>query len=88
MAPPFLFRLLQIIAKQELPDPILKDLASYVGCVSGAIQVNQYHDLLAAAGFQGTYFEPLASSSDLDIKHFLFGRYRVRGYPWGPQYLF
>jgi SAM-dependent methyltransferase/rhodanese-related sulfurtransferase len=54
-----------IIAKQELPDPILKDLASYVGCVSGAIQVNQYHDLLAAAGFQDIVF--VDTRGDLNI---------------------
>lgn len=49
----------QIIAKQELPDAIRKDLASYVGCISGAIQIDQYRGILVAAGFQGNSFKPI-----------------------------
>lgn len=44
---------MQIIAKKPLPEMILKDLSSYVGCISGAIQLEQYKALLINAGLQG-----------------------------------
>ena len=43
----------QIIAKQTLPADIRDDLLSYVGCVSGAIQLDEYKKLLTEAGFPG-----------------------------------
>ena len=43
----------QIIAKQNLPDSIRNDLMSYVGCISGAIQLDQYKDLIGSAGLRG-----------------------------------
>lgn len=45
----------QIIAKQILPDAIRNDLASYVGCIAGAIQIDQYRDLIMGAGLQGGF---------------------------------
>jgi len=54
-----------IIAKQKLPDAIRKDLASYVGCISGAIQIDEYRDLLATAGLQDIVF--VETRGDLNI---------------------
>ncbi|ETW80153.1 hypothetical protein HETIRDRAFT_322938, partial [Heterobasidion irregulare TC 32-1] len=45
-----------IIAKQPLPEYIRNDLASYVSCISGAIQVDEYRVLLAAAGLEDVVF--------------------------------
>lgn len=47
----------QIIAKSTLPEDIRKDMASYVGCISGAITLEEYQQLLASATFQGTFPE-------------------------------
>jgi len=41
-----------IVAIQDIPDEIRKDLSLYVNCVSGAISKAQYEDLLHKAGFQ------------------------------------
>lgn len=42
-----------ILAKQELPMEIKKDLSLYVGCIAGASQVGEYERYLKEAGFQG-----------------------------------
>ncbi|KAG5641534.1 hypothetical protein DXG03_004809 [Asterophora parasitica] len=39
----------QILAKQPLPDEIRNDLTSYVNCISGSIQVEEYQQILQAA---------------------------------------
>jgi arsenite methyltransferase len=44
----------QIVAKKALPDNIRNDLASYVGCIAGAIEVDIYKALLMEAGLTGT----------------------------------
>ena len=43
----------QIVAKKALPDNIRNDLASYVGCIAGAIEVDIYKGLLMEAGLTG-----------------------------------
>lgn len=43
----------QIVAKRALPEAIRHDLASYVGCISGAIDVDTYKALLTDAGLTG-----------------------------------
>ena len=43
----------QILAKSPLPEDIKSDMASYVACISGAITVQEYEELLSGAGFQG-----------------------------------
>lgn len=41
-----------IALKQPLPDDLAKDLMAYVGCIAGAIEIDEYNDGLAAAGFK------------------------------------
>ena len=36
-----------------MPEHILNNLAAYVGCISGAIQIDEYRKLLIDAGFKG-----------------------------------
>lgn len=43
-----------ILAKKELPQIILDDMALYVGCIAGASQVVEYEEYLQRAGFKGT----------------------------------
>lgn len=42
-----------ILATQELPEDIKKDLSLYVGCIAGASQVDDYERYLHEAGFRG-----------------------------------
>jgi arsenite methyltransferase len=42
-----------ILATQELPMDIKRDLSLYVGCIAGASQVGDYERYLKEAGFQG-----------------------------------
>lgn len=52
-----------ILAKKELPQSILDDMALYVGCISGASQVMEYEEYLQRAGFEGIF--PLPPRDDL-----------------------
>jgi len=42
-----------VVLQGELPDEFIKDAEMYAGCVSGAIQKNNYLDIIEAAGFKG-----------------------------------
>lgn len=52
-----------ILAKKALPPDLQKDMALYVGCISGATLVGEYEKWLKDAGFQGTYCHSLRASS-------------------------
>ncbi|KAJ5377013.1 hypothetical protein N7509_013899 [Penicillium cosmopolitanum] len=54
-----------ILATQELPEDIKKDLSLYVGCIAGASQVDDYERYLHEAGFRDTLI--LNTHSDLNI---------------------
>ncbi len=41
-----------IALKQPLPEEVAQNLSAFVGCVAGAIQIEDYRRQLAAAGFQ------------------------------------
>lgn len=45
-----------ILARKQLPQDILDDMALYVGCVSGASLVPEYEEWLTRAGFTGESF--------------------------------
>lgn len=46
-----------ILARKELTEDMKKDIALYVGCISGASQVSEYEVYLKTAGFGGkSYF--------------------------------
>jgi arsenite methyltransferase len=47
--------LYQIVANAPLPENIRNDLAAYVGCISGAILVEEYRTLLTEAGLTGLH---------------------------------
>ena len=42
-----------LVVKQPLPPTIAQDVMAYVGCIAGAITVQEYCDGLRAAGFEG-----------------------------------
>jgi arsenite methyltransferase len=53
-----------IALKHELPEDIAKSMAAYVGCIGGAIKIDDYREGLLAAGFE--HVEIVDSGSDLN----------------------
>jgi SAM-dependent methyltransferase len=53
-----------IALKQELPEAIAKSIAAYVGCIAGAIRIDDYRQGLLAAGF--AHVEIVDSGADLN----------------------
>jgi arsenite methyltransferase len=53
-----------IALKGELPEAIAKSMAAYVGCISGAIRIDDYRAGLLAAGFE--HVEIVDSGADLN----------------------
>jgi arsenite methyltransferase len=53
-----------IALKHELPEAMAKSMAAYVGCIAGAIRIDDYLNGLLAAGFE--HVEIIDSGSDLN----------------------
>jgi arsenite methyltransferase len=53
-----------IALKQELPEDVAKSVAAYVGCIAGAILIDDYRSGLLAAGFE--HVEIVDSGADLN----------------------
>jgi arsenite methyltransferase len=53
-----------IALKHELPEPIAQSVAAYVGCIAGAIPIDDYRAGLHAAGFE--HVEIVDSGADLN----------------------
>jgi hypothetical protein len=53
-----------IALKQELPEELGNDLMAYVGCIAGAIPIEDYKSGLLGAGFSGV--EVVDAGSDLN----------------------
>ncbi|KAJ8590727.1 NAD(P)-binding protein [Rhizopogon salebrosus TDB-379] len=54
-----------IIGKKPFPDAIRFDLSGYIGCISGALELEEYRALMKDAGFTDALF--IATGGDLDI---------------------
>ncbi len=53
-----------IALKGELPDAIAKSMAAYVGCIAGAMQIEDYRKCLSDAGFE--HIQIIDSGADLN----------------------
>jgi arsenite methyltransferase len=53
-----------IALKHELPEEVAKSMAAYVGCIGGAIKIDDYRNGLLAAGFE--HVEIVDSGADLN----------------------
>jgi SAM-dependent methyltransferase len=53
-----------IALKRELPEAVAKSIAAYVGCIAGAILIDDYRKGLLAAGFE--HIEIVDSGADLN----------------------
>ncbi|EGS19698.1 methyltransferase-like protein [Thermochaetoides thermophila DSM 1495] len=54
-----------ILAKQDLPEQLVKDVAMYVGCIAGASKVEEYETWLKEAGFKDVLI--IDTKSDLNV---------------------
>ena len=61
-----------IALKKPLPPEIEQDLMAYVGCIAGAIPIEEYREGLAAAGF--AHVEIIDSGSDLNAYALIEGQ--------------
>lgn len=53
-----------IALKQELPEAVAQSIAAYVGCIAGAIMIDDYRNGLLAAGFE--HVEIVDTGADLN----------------------
>jgi arsenite methyltransferase len=53
-----------IALKHELPEAVAQSIAAYVGCIAGAIKIDDYRNGLLAAGFE--HVEIVDSGKDLN----------------------
>ncbi|MEW5923360.1 MAG: arsenite methyltransferase [Candidatus Zixiibacteriota bacterium] len=53
-----------IVAVKPLPEQIATDLDAYVGCVAGAMLIDDLVDILKGAGFTGVLVEPQCQSRE------------------------
>ncbi len=53
-----------IALKKELPEDLAKSVAAWVGCIAGAVSIEEYHSQLRAAGFK--HVEVVDSGVDLN----------------------
>jgi SAM-dependent methyltransferase len=53
-----------IALKHELPEAVAQSMAAYVGCIAGAIKMDEYRDGLLAVGFE--HVEIVDSGADLN----------------------
>ncbi|HZQ44715.1 MAG TPA: arsenite methyltransferase [Acidobacteriaceae bacterium] len=58
------FAVSDIALKGELPEAVAKSMAAYVGCIAGAIRIDDYRAGLLAAGFE--HVEIVDSGADLN----------------------
>jgi SAM-dependent methyltransferase len=62
-----------MVSTAPLPDEMKKDLALYVGCVSGAAQINELESMLEETGFTHIRIQPLDKNKPL-IREWISGR--------------
>jgi ubiquinone/menaquinone biosynthesis C-methylase UbiE len=61
------FAVSDVVVEAALPDAIRKDIESYVGCVAGALEKEEYLAKLQAAGFVEASIEPTRRYTFADI---------------------
>ncbi len=52
------FAVSDIVRRRALPEPIMRSVEMWAGCVSGALEENEYRALLAEVGFRDVGVEP------------------------------
>ena len=57
--------------RAEVPEQIAKSVQAWIGCVAGALEINEYKSLLAEAGFTSIDIEPTRVYRLEDARAFL-----------------
>ena len=65
------FAVSDVVLRGDLPEPVLKSVGLWTGCVSGALHEDEYARLLRAAGFTEVSVEPTRVYSRDDVKALL-----------------
>jgi hypothetical protein len=60
-----------VVLRGDLPEPVLKSVGLWTGCVSGALHEDEYRRLLLAAGFTNASVEPTRVYSRDDVQALL-----------------
>ncbi|MDP9190347.1 MAG: arsenite methyltransferase [Acidobacteriota bacterium] len=60
-----------VIRRGEVPEQIAKNVQAWIGCVAGALEINEYKGLLAEAGFTSIDIEPTRVYRLEDARAFL-----------------
>jgi arsenite methyltransferase len=67
------FAVSDIVVKGELPAPLRRNMAMWVGCVAGALEENEFRGLLETSGFVDVGIEPTRVYAVDDIRAMLAG---------------
>lgn len=65
------FAVSDVVLRGDLPEPVLKSVGLWTGCVSGALHEDEYRRLLLAAGFTDISIEPTRVYSREDVQALL-----------------
>ena len=65
------FAVSDIVLRGDLPEPVLKSIGLWTGCVSGALHDSEYRRLLLAAGFTDVSVEPTREYTRDDVQSLL-----------------
>lgn len=66
------FSISDIVTEGELPEALKKDAELYVGCVAGALQTEEYLDIIHKAGFQNITIQ---KQKPIHIPNEILGKY-------------
>ncbi|MFZ2490347.1 MAG: arsenite methyltransferase [Thermoanaerobaculia bacterium] len=67
------FAVSDVVRKGEVPDEVRRNIELWIGCVAGALEQNEYRELLLAAGFDSIDIEPTRVYTLADATSFLTG---------------
>jgi SAM-dependent methyltransferase len=67
------FAVSDIVVRGNAPDEVRRNMELWIGCVAGALEENEYRELLAAAGFRDVEIEPTRVYRAEDASAFLTG---------------
>ncbi|HVC46182.1 MAG TPA: arsenite methyltransferase [Terracidiphilus sp.] len=65
------FAVSDVVARGDVPEPVRKSMALWVGCIAGALEEGEYRAKLAAAGFIDVSVEPTRVYEVEDARKFL-----------------
>ena len=65
------FAVSDVVARGDVPEPVRRSMALWVGCIAGALEEKEYTAKLAQAGFTGISVEPTRVYDVEDARQFL-----------------